>query len=205
MGERVNSKADQVYDELKEAILAGALDPGAPIDKIALCERLGVSRFPVSAAVSRLAFESLVVIEPQHGSFVARISGAEVRERMFIRRALECEISAEAALRLPGEDGLAALAENMARSRQAVDAGDRPSFYALDVGFHQVLTTHLELGRSSEVLDGLRTHLERVRRMLMLPTGRIRETLAEHLAIVAAIAAADAGAARDPRWTDILR
>ena len=28
MGERVNSKADQVYDELKEAILAGELEPG---------------------------------------------------------------------------------------------------------------------------------------------------------------------------------
>jgi DNA-binding GntR family transcriptional regulator len=195
MGERVNSKAEQVYGELKEAILAGALEPGAPIDKLALCERLGVSRFPVSAAVSRLAFESLVVIEPQHGSFVARISGAEVRERMFIRRALECEIAAEAARRLP-KDGLAALADNLARSREAVDAGDRPGFYALDVGFHHVLTTHLGLGRSSEVLDGLRTHLERVRRMLMLPSGRIRETLAEHLAIVAAIAAADAGAAR---------
>jgi DNA-binding GntR family transcriptional regulator len=195
MGERVNSKAEQVYGELKEAILAGALEPGAPIDKLALCERLGVSRFPVSAAVSRLAFESLVVIEPQHGSFVARISGAEVRERMFIRRALECEIAAEAARRQP-KDGLAALADNLARSREAVDAGDRPGFYALDVGFHHVLTTHLGLGRSSEVLDGLRTHLERVRRMLMLPSGRIRETLAEHLAIVAAIAAADAGAAR---------
>ena len=95
MGERVNSKADQVYDELKEAILAGRVEPGALIDKSALCERLGVSRFPVSAAVSRLAFENLVVIEPQHGSFVARISAADVRERMFIRRALESEIAAE--------------------------------------------------------------------------------------------------------------
>ena len=36
MGERVNSKADQVYDELKEAILAGRVEPGALIDKSAL-------------------------------------------------------------------------------------------------------------------------------------------------------------------------
>ena len=101
MGEHVNSKADQVYDELKESILAGRLEPGESIDKSALCVRLGVSRFPVSAAVSRLAFENLVVIEPQHGSFVARISAADVRERMFIRRALEGEIAAEAARRMP--------------------------------------------------------------------------------------------------------
>jgi DNA-binding GntR family transcriptional regulator len=195
MGERVNSKADQVYGELKESILAGKLEPGESIDKSALCERLGVSRFPVSAAVSRLAFENLVVIEPQHGSFVARISAADVRERMFIRRALESEIAAEAARRMPRE-GLEALEENIARERKAVEAGDRASFYVHDVGFHQALTTHLGLRRSAEILDSVREHLERVRRMLMLPPGRIRGTLAEHAAIFAAIEAGDVESAR---------
>jgi GntR family transcriptional regulator, rspAB operon transcriptional repressor len=199
MGRRVNSKADHVYGELKEAILAGSLEPGVPIDKLALCERLGVSRFPVSAAVSRLAFERLVVIEPQHGSFVSRISVEDVRERLFIRRALECEIAAEAARRLSRE-GREALAQNIAREREAVEASDRQSFYTLDVEFHRMLTTHLTLKRTGEILDGLRAHLERVRRLLMAPAGRISGTLSEHLAIVAAIEAGDAdgaGAAMD--------
>src|SRR5271156_3609843 len=100
MGERANSKVEQVYEAVKESILSGALEPGEPIDKLALCEQLGVSRFPVSAALSRLAFERLVVVEPQHGSFVARISARDVRERLFIRRAIEGEIAAEAARRL---------------------------------------------------------------------------------------------------------
>ena len=119
MGERVNSKADQVYDELKEAILAGRVEPGELIDKSALCERLGVSRFPVSAAVSRLAFENLVVIEPQHGSFVARISAADVRERMFIRRALESEIAAEAARRMPREPDSVVFSQTGQRASEA--------------------------------------------------------------------------------------
>lgn len=195
MGDRVSSKADHVYGELKEAILAGSLEPGDPIDKLALCERLGVSRFPVSAAVSRLAFERLVVIEPQHGSFVSRISVEDVRERLFIRRALECEIAAEAARRLPRQ-GHEALAANIAREREAVEAGDRQKFYELDVEFHQLLTTHLGLPHSGEILDVLRAHLERVRRLLMAPAGRIRVTLADHLAIVAAIEAGDAAGAR---------
>ncbi|MGO9773819.1 MAG: GntR family transcriptional regulator [Roseiarcus sp.] len=195
MGERVNSKADHVYRELKEAILSGNLEPGDPIDKLALCERLGVSRFPVSAAVSRLAFEGLVVIEPQHGSFVSRISVEDVRERWFIRRALESEIAAEAARRLTRE-GREALCENIAREREAVEAGDRQAFYQLDVGFHQALTTHLRLKHSGEILDGVRAHLERVRRMLMAPAGRIRLTLSEHSAIADAIAAGDVAGAR---------
>jgi len=196
MGERVNSKVDQVYGELREAILAGRLEPGASIDKSALCERLGVSRFPVSAAVSRLAFEDLVVIEPQHGSFIARISAADVRERMFIRRALEGEIAGEAARRMPRQ-GLKALEDNLLRAREAAEAGDRAAFYALDVSFHQAMGTYLDLRRSSEVLDGLRAHLERVRRMMTSSAARNRETLLEHARVVEAIAARDAKGARD--------
>ena len=195
MGERVNSKADQVYGELKESILAGEFEPGEFIDKSVLCDRLGVSRFPVSAAVSRLAFENLVVIEPQHGSFVARISAADVHERMFIRRALECEIAAEAARRLPRE-GVEALQDNLVRAREAAEAGDRVSFYAIDVGFHQAAATYLGLQRSSEVLDGVRAHLERVRRMMTLSAARNHETLVEHEKVVAAIATGDVDAAR---------
>jgi DNA-binding GntR family transcriptional regulator len=195
MGARGHSKAGQVYGAVKEAILSGALEPGAPIDKPALCDRLGVSRFPVSAAISRLAFEQLVFVEPQHGSFVARISADDVRERLFIRRALEGEIAAEAARRLDLA-GRSALEENLREATEAVEAGDRTKFYALDVGFHAALTSHLGLDRSGEVLDGLRAHLERVRRLLMLPPGRMQATLSEHGAIVEAILSADPRRAR---------
>src|SRR5882724_10741076 len=118
MQERANSKAGQVYDAVKEAILSGELEPGQAIDKLALCDRLGVSRFPVSAAISRLEFERLVRIEPQHGSFVAPISAESVREHLFVRRGLEGEIVAEAARRLD-EDGRADLAANLAEAEEA--------------------------------------------------------------------------------------
>jgi GntR family transcriptional regulator, rspAB operon transcriptional repressor len=194
MGERANSKVEQVYEAVKESILYGALEPGEPIDKLALCEQLGVSRFPVSAALSRLAFERLVVVEPQHGSFVARISAEDVRERLFIRRAIEGEIAAEAARRLE-QAGRAALKENLREAAIAAELGDRPRFYALDVGFHAGLTTHLGLKRSGEILDGIRAHLERVRRLLM-PPGRMQETIAEHAVIVEWILIGDADKAR---------
>src|SRR5580700_2042318 len=99
-----HSKADAVYSELKEAILSGALEPGCLIDKAGLCEKLSVSRFPVSAAVSRLAYDRLVDVAPQHGSFVARISLTDVLERFFIRSALDEEIAAEAARRMTRVD-----------------------------------------------------------------------------------------------------
>ncbi len=196
MAKNAHSKADAVYGELKEAILSGVLEPGCLIDKAGLCEKLGVSRFPVSAAVSRLAYERLVDVAPQHGSFVSRISITDVRERLFIRAALEGEIAAEAACRMTRADKKA-LATNLEDQARAVEADDRASFYALDVAFHQILTHRLGMARASDVLDGLRVHLERARRLLMSPSGRMKETLREHARIVEAVDAADAAAARE--------
>jgi GntR family transcriptional regulator, rspAB operon transcriptional repressor len=191
-----HSKADAVYSELKEAILSGALEPGCLIDKAGLCEKLNVSRFPVSAAVSRLAYDRLVDVAPQHGSFVARISLSDVRERFFIRSALEGEIAAEAARRMTRVDK-EALAANLKEEAAAIEADDRATFYALDVAFHQIFTTRLRMARANDVLEALRVHLERARRLMMSPPGRLRATISEHAAIFSAIEVGDAPAARE--------
>jgi GntR family transcriptional regulator, rspAB operon transcriptional repressor len=191
-----HSKADAVYSELKEAILSGALEPGCLIDKAELCEKLRVSRSPVSAAVSRLAHDRLVDVAPQHGSFVARISLADVRERFFIRSAVEGEIAAEAARRMTRADK-DELAANLKEEAAAVAAEDRTTLYALDVAFHQILTNRLAMARANDILEALRIHLERARRLMMAPPERLHGTFSEHTAIVAAIEAGDAAAARE--------
>src|SRR5260370_3974262 len=81
----------RVQDVVRDAIVRLDLPPGTAIDKAALCARLGVSRFPVSEALGRLAAEGFVEVLPQRGTRVARIDLADCRQAMFIRRALEPE------------------------------------------------------------------------------------------------------------------
>src|SRR5215472_17959513 len=88
---RETSKAERVYETLRRRIRELALPPGAPLRKEEIALELGVSRAPVSEAVTRLAEEGLVEVFPQHGSFVTPIRAAEVREALFIRTALETE------------------------------------------------------------------------------------------------------------------
>src|SRR5689334_7731191 len=83
--EKRGGTVQHVQDLIRDAIVRLELPPGAFIDKIALCERLGVSRFPVSEALGRLAAEGFVEVLPQRGTLVARIGLADVREAMFIR------------------------------------------------------------------------------------------------------------------------
>ena len=86
---RAGSKSSRVYEELRAAIVALRLPPGAQIDKTEICARLGVSRQPLSEALSRLAEERLVTVEPQKGTYVTRIRMRDVTEAHFVREALE--------------------------------------------------------------------------------------------------------------------
>src|SRR5436190_23841790 len=81
----------RIQDLIRDAIVRLELPPGTFIDKAALCGRLGVSRFPVSEALGRLAAEGFVEVLPQRGTRVARIDLSDCRQAMFIRRALEAE------------------------------------------------------------------------------------------------------------------
>jgi GntR family transcriptional regulator, rspAB operon transcriptional repressor len=113
----------------------------------------------------------------------------------LVRRALESEVAAQAALRMPKE-GVAELERNLRYQQAAVDGRDIAGFYSLDVDFHRLLPSLLAFGHCAEILDGLRSHLERVRRLLLSPAGRMPKTLAEHSAIAKAVMKGDADGAR---------
>src|SRR5215212_5886295 len=81
----------RVQEVIRDAIVRLEMPPGTAIDKTALCARLGVSRFPISEALGRLAAEGFVEVLPQRGTRVARIDLSDCRQAMFIRRALETE------------------------------------------------------------------------------------------------------------------
>src|SRR5829696_5707932 len=129
--ERRGRTTERVEQALRDAIVSLAFAPGEFIDKATVCARLGVSRFPVSEALGRLANEGLAEVLPQRGTRAARLRLPDVVEAMMIRRALEGMVTEAAAERLP-EDALCALTTNLARQEAAVAEGDRPGFYALD-------------------------------------------------------------------------
>lgn len=144
-------------------------------------------RLSITSAVNRLAFEGLVVIEPQRGSYVSRIRLADVKQWMMMRRLLEIEVAALCATELP-RPAIDQMSRNLSYRRAAVDSGDFAGFHELDTRFHRQMTNGLSLQRIGEALDSLCMHLDRVRRTLLPAPGRIRGTYAEHRAIFEAIA-----------------
>jgi Transcriptional regulators len=182
-----------VTNVLRHAIVTLVLKPGAMLDKSAICTQLGVSRFPVSEALARLADEGLVDIAPQRGSTVSLVKIADVREYMLIRKGLESE-----ALRvLIGKhdaDVIAALHANMAAQREAASRDDAEAFHQLDVEFHDIIFRSMRLTKVKAIIDKARANLDRARRLIITPR-RLAHTIAEHQAIFDGILAADANRA----------
>lgn len=187
------SVTQHVTEVLREAIVTLDLQPGEVIDKGAVCERLGVSRFPVSEALARLSTEGLVDILPQRGSVVSRIRIADVNEYMLIRRALECE-AVRALVASSTPDLLEKLRHVMAYQGAAAEIGDRAGFHARDLDFHDVLVGAMGFAKVKAIVESARANLDRARRLIITPR-RLVHTLSEHQAIYDAIAAGDADAA----------
>jgi GntR family transcriptional regulator, rspAB operon transcriptional repressor len=181
------SVSERIYAELKDLIVDGSLPPGAPIDKNDIRRHFNASLSPVTAAISRLGYEKLVVIEPQRGSFVAPIMFDEIVQFMALRRALEVEAVCEATKAQVRDLGQW-LQRNLAYQEAARNVADLNRFYELDVEFHRIIIEASGLWKFNTVLDEVRAHLDRVR-LLMLPVrGRMEGTLDEHRDIAQAIA-----------------
>jgi DNA-binding GntR family transcriptional regulator len=82
---------DSLSDALRREILAGERPAGARLVEHDLCDRYGVARHTLRAALRALAAEGLVRVEPNRGARVARLSGDEVVWLNELRAALEME------------------------------------------------------------------------------------------------------------------
>jgi GntR family transcriptional regulator, rspAB operon transcriptional repressor len=196
----------RVQDLIRDAIVRHELKPGTFIDKAALCAQLGVSRFPVSEALGRLADQRLVEVLPQRGTRVTLIDLADCRQAMFIRRALEAEASRAVAAQAD-ERFLAKIDENLRNQRTMLENDSREGFYELDLAFHDLLLSELGFERVKNTVEGARASLNRMR-LLVLTAERRPRAFAEHLVIAEALKKRDAeatGRAMEKHLDSVMR
>ena len=190
------SLAERVYSAIKAAILALDFPPGAMIRKSAVCDRLGVSRSPVSDALAKLSSEGLVDIVPQSGSRVARLSMAAVREDAFLREALEVAAARHCALNR-SQETVARLTRNIEMQKLLIVDIDKDDFIKTDLDFHEIIMSTTQLPRLPGVVRMLSPHVERARLLLLPEPHRLTDTLEEHVAVLKAIRDQDGNAAQE--------
>ena len=182
--------ADAIHRDLRAEIVSLRRKPGDPIVEKQIAEAYGVSRTPVREAVLRLADEGLIEIFPQSGTFVARIPLEALPEAGVIRKVLEratVRFAAERASR----SQIAALRACLEQQREVDAVGDANGFHQADETFHALITEMAGYPGFWTIIQQAKVQLDRCRRLTLPVPGRMRTVIAEHEAIVEAIAARD--------------
>ena len=87
--ERVDEKSlrDRVAANVRDAIEAGALRPGAHIVESEIANQMGISRAPVREAIRLLEQEGFLISIPRKGSFVVELGRRDLVEIYSLRAA----------------------------------------------------------------------------------------------------------------------
>ena len=176
----------QVYRLLLRDIVHCEIKPGQGISEKDVAASLGVSRTPVREAFLQLAEDGLIVISPQRGTAVAKISIRQVRQAQFTREVLERAVMAVCCRNVPAE-ACAGLDAALFTQRQAAANGDYTAFYDADELFHGELARLSGFDGIARVTGGARVHLNRVRWLSLPELHGVDAALVQHEEIVSAI------------------
>ena len=191
------SLEEQVYVELEEEILSGALPRGTALGEIALSSRLGVSRTPIRSAIHRLAEEGLVETVANKGAIVVGITKEDLIDIYRIRVRLEGLASAIAAEKI-SEEGIRTLRESLELSEfymNRIDSGDTDRLKELDSTFHETIYKATDNRLLCKTLSELHRKVKIYRKRSLSVPGRLKCSILEHREILEAIEARNAAEA----------
>jgi len=186
----------QVTSSLRRAIVSGQLQPGEALSEAVLARRYGVSRTPVREALKQLEREHLVQIVPRVGTYVQKATTDDVLDALIVKEALEGIAARLAATRPRGPEvsELSQIASEMeaataegANLARIVEGNVRFHDAILRLAASPALQYHLQL-----LLNQFRVPHQRLVVVTLSRPARLRQMLAEHRRVVAAIEAGDA-------------
>lgn len=187
----------RVLQVLQREIRQGLLLPGSRLSLEELAERFGVSVSPIRDALRLLAADGLVELRSRRGAFVTQPSHTVIHEVFQFRAILECA-AVEAVINGGPEiiDALRARVEAMPATMVGDTHADYLTYIHHDQVFHRTLVDAIGNGRLSESYASLAGFTLIARMLHRSGSHRAAETLAEHRAILDALAAREAEAER---------
>jgi GntR family transcriptional regulator, rspAB operon transcriptional repressor len=188
---RTATAASRIYAGLRAELLSLQRRPGEAISEAEIAVAFGVSRTPVREAILKLSDDGLVEIFPQSGIFVSRIPLGALPEAIIIRKALE-ETTARLAAEHATSSQILRLHSILERQREADAATDREAFHQADEAFHATIAEIAGYPGIWTLIQQVKIHVDRYRRLTLPQVGRMKEVIAEHEPILAAIEARDA-------------
>jgi len=182
--------AMQVAANLRLRILRGEFAPGArlKIDEIAaLCD---VSHMPVRVALQELESEGVLDLYPHRGAVIRAVDARFVRNMLELRAAIEVMLT-ERCARMIDKAGLAVL-DALARDFEAAAARKEPqAIVGANLRLHDAINRVADNPEALQVLGRGRLLIQALRVRYGFGPGRVENVIAEHRALLRAIARRD--------------
>ncbi len=141
-----------ILDEIRRAILSGAVPPGSPIPVDETADVFGVSRIPIRETLKTLIGEGLVEHRPRAGYTVASLTVEEFREIYVVRGVLEMAALTAAVGGAQAEDDRRASSALLALDR-ALAAKDYQAYQRDSRKFHVALVQPCRMPRLLHMIE----------------------------------------------------
>ena len=184
---------EEVAGYVRELIITGAVRPGEFLRMERIAEAVGVSNTPVREGLLLLRGEGFLELKPRRGFVVAPLSASDVRDLFTAQALLAGELVSRAAVRM-GPQELGELTEVHEALRKAAADGDGERVESLNHDFHRRVNQAAGAPRLAWMLS-ISTKFAPRRFFATIP-GWPKASAQDHAAIIEAIAAGDATAAR---------
>jgi DNA-binding GntR family transcriptional regulator len=178
---------NRVFDVLRQAIVQQRFPPGHLLSEAEMAKQIGVSRQPVREAFIKLAEIGLVEIRPQRGTLVTLISRKEMENARFLREVIEVAIARKLALEITDNE-VSVLGEMVDELADARRHDDVPGFLRMDEEFHVKIAEFADCAYAWRVLENLKVQIDRVRYLTHEDKATAGKVIAQHRAIVEALA-----------------
>ncbi len=188
--DRSRQSAPQVFEHLRELIIAMRLAPGTVLQRAELAEQFGLSQTPIRDALIKLGEEGLVDIFPQHATVVSAVNVTLARQAHFLRRSIELEIVHTLAQQ-PDAVLVTRLRDSIEVQRVLAERENYADFVLADQGFHRLMYEAAQVPELWTMVRRQSGNLDRLRNLHVPIPGKTQRVVRDHIAIVDAIAAGD--------------
>lgn len=192
-GDATTLLPDLVYQSLRAQILRGALKPGQRLRQEELSRELDVSRVPLREAMTRLAADGLVELNPRRGYAVKALKPSEIVEIFELRAVVEEHAAYRAAYARTLDD--VAEVERLLKASEAIDLRSEESIEGwsqLNYQFHARIIASAGRDHLARFAGLLRDTVEPYIRVEVNMTGDVEEAQLDHRQLFAAYRDGDA-------------
>jgi DNA-binding GntR family transcriptional regulator len=188
------ARPDDLCEALRQAILAGEYPFGSRLKIDEIARRFGVSHMPVRKALIQLEGQQLVTATPNRGASVRAIDVDFAGNTFDIVMPLEALLARRASERMK-PPVLNRLAETEAEFEDAAARQDAAAIADTNVRFHQIIADTAGNPEAARIVSRSQELLRAFRRTYGFDSQRLPGIIADHRALLRAMAEGDADGA----------